>query len=318
VSVPTTEWILEQRGAKNSVDPNVPYAYLLEEEASLDTEFSGNAGNIDRVATIFLTNRECPFRCTMCDLWKNTTDETVPVGAIPSQIDFALSHLGEASVVKLYNSGNFFDRRAIPRDDWEPIAARVAGFRRVVVETHPRMLDGVERFAEMIAPAKLEVAMGLETVHPEVLAKLNKQMSLEDFESAAARLVLANVSIRTFILLQPPWIETAVASEWAMKSIQFAFDTGIRCCSVVPTRTGNGAMEVLQSTGHFQLPNLQSMESVLASGISLGRGRVFLDTWDIDRFASCPACDSLRITQIEQMNRQQQALPTVMCSECSM
>lgn len=315
MSVPTSEWILEQRGPKNSVDPHVPYAYLLEEEASFDAESSGKT---DRVATIFLTNRECPFRCTMCDLWKYTTDETVPGGAIPTQIDFALSRLGEATVVKLYNSGNFFDRRAIPRDDWESIAARVSGFRRVIVETHPRMLDGVERFAEMIAPAKLEVAMGLETVHPEVLLRLNKQMTLEDFESAAARLALANISIRAFILLQPPWIETAVASEWAMKSIQFAFDAGIRCCSVVPTRTGNGAMEALQSTGHFQLPTLLSMEKVLTSGLSLGRGRVLMDTWDIDRFASCLACDSLRIAQIKQMNRQQQPLPTIECRSCTM
>ena len=33
-------------------------------------------------AVVFLTNRECPFRCVMCDLWMNTLDETVPRGAI--------------------------------------------------------------------------------------------------------------------------------------------------------------------------------------------------------------------------------------------
>ena len=41
------------------------------------------------VATLFLTNRECPFRCLMCDLWKNTLEvgrsgsdpRTDPLGA---------------------------------------------------------------------------------------------------------------------------------------------------------------------------------------------------------------------------------------------
>ena len=31
---------------------------------------------------------------------------------------------------------------------------------------------------------QLEVALGLETVHPEVLARLNKQMTLDDFARA--------------------------------------------------------------------------------------------------------------------------------------
>jgi len=66
------------------------------------------------VATIFLTNRECPWRCVMCDLWKNTLIDSVPLGAIPSQIDYALARLPAARQIKLYNSGSFFDTQAIP------------------------------------------------------------------------------------------------------------------------------------------------------------------------------------------------------------
>ena len=99
-------WILCKRGKKNKVDPFKPYAYFVEKERTA-------SGLIENTATIFLTNSECPFRCLMCDLWKNTTDKPVPVGAIPKQIEWTLNKLPQAKHLKLYNSGNFFDGNKI-------------------------------------------------------------------------------------------------------------------------------------------------------------------------------------------------------------
>jgi uncharacterized Fe-S cluster-containing MiaB family protein len=130
----TNKWILAHRGPKNSVNPNEPYAFLVEKELM-------PSGKIEDVATIFLTNKECPFRCLMCDLWKNTTDSTVPLGAIPGQIEFALEKLPSVEHIKLYNSGNFFDPKAIPVEDYEAIAKLLCGFRTVLVENHPKLMD---------------------------------------------------------------------------------------------------------------------------------------------------------------------------------
>src|SRR2546427_4954498 len=77
-------WILSRRSQRNPVDLRRPHAFLVEEERA-------ESGEIVSVATIFLTNRECPWRCLMCDLWKNTLTETVPAGAVPAQIDYALA-----------------------------------------------------------------------------------------------------------------------------------------------------------------------------------------------------------------------------------
>ena len=106
-------WILARRPARNSLDPSRPYAFFVEEERSA-------SGEVVPVATVFLTNRECPWRCLMCDLWKNTLAETVPAGAIPAQIDYALQRLPPARQIKLYNSGSFFDTQAIPRRTTRP------------------------------------------------------------------------------------------------------------------------------------------------------------------------------------------------------
>ena len=122
-------WILSLRMEKNQVDPSIPYAWLHEKEYCFPenqinpAEQNISRGKIEDVATVFLTNRECPYHCLMCDLWKNTTDQTPEPGNIPSQIKYALERMPAAKHLKLYNSGNFFDPNAIPEEDYEAIAA---------------------------------------------------------------------------------------------------------------------------------------------------------------------------------------------------
>lgn len=303
---PGDSMILAARGPKNTVDPRQPYAFLVEPERAAD-------GQIVDVATIFLTNRECPFRCLYCDLWKNTTWETVPVGAIPEQIDFALSRLPPASQIKLYNSGNFFDRQAIPLEDHPAIAERVRGFRTVIVENHPKLCtDDVLRFRNRL-DGELEVALGLETVHPEVLPRLNKRMSLQDFDRACDSLKSHGIAIRAFILLKPPGLAESEGIDWAVRSIKHAFAQGVRCCSVIPTRAGNGIMEQLESEGRFSPPRLSSLESVMEAGLKLAGGRVFVDLWDAQNFAACARCAEARIARLRTANLQQEIGPRVSC-----
>lgn len=304
--------ILDARPPRNSLSIDRPYEFLVEPERSAD-------GLVEDVATIFLTNRECPFRCLMCDLWKNTTVESVPVGAIPQQIDYAMERLPNAQHVKLYNSGNFFDHKAIPKADWPVIVDRVRSFKSVIVENHPKLCgDGCFEFRDMLAAheVELEIALGLETAHPEVLPRLNKQMTIEDFSQAATRLRGEEIRLRTFILLRPPFLTEAEGIEWAMRSIEFAFETGVSCCSVVPTRAGNGIMEQLEADGLFASPQLSSMEIVQERGIQLNAGRVFMDTWDAQRFATCPECADARIQRMAEMNLSKQVTPRIACGQC--
>jgi len=147
------------RPAKSAVDAWQPPVSLLERERT-------PAGDIESVLTIFLIGRECPFTCVFCDLWRNTLDESTPLGSLPAQIDAALASQGAATAVKLYNASNFFDPRSVPDADMEAIVGRVAGFDRITVESHPLGIgERCLRLAESL-DGHLEVAMGLETVHP--------------------------------------------------------------------------------------------------------------------------------------------------------
>jgi radical SAM enzyme (TIGR01210 family) len=318
-------FVLQHRPPKHVLNPRRAYVALWEEERD-------ERGVLVPTAVVLLTNRECPFRCVMCDLWMNTLDERVPTGAIPEQIRVALSELQPSRQVKLYNAGSFFDPQQIPLEDDEAIAREVAGFERVIVESHPAFLAGPYaerclRFKASIS-GRLEVAIGLETAHPEVLARLNKRMSLDAFRRAADFLLQHDISLRVFVLLSPPFMPAGDALEWACRSIDFAAECGATACSVIPTRGGNGAMEALGDA--FTPPRLPALESVIEYGLGPPRSRrfgragtgrfgpamrIFSDLWDIQRFYSCD-CSSARAARLAAMNREQRITPRVSGCEC--
>jgi len=303
------QWILSKRGRKNTVNPRKPYAWLVEKERTA-------SGRLEDTAIIFLTNRECSFHCLMCDLWKNTTNVSLPAGAIPEQIEWALKQLPEARNLKLYNSGSFFDERAIPEEDYKSIASLVKNFETVIVESHPRLIN--EKcliFRDMLKP-DLQIALGLETVHTEVLRKLNKQMTLEDFRNSVSFLTQHGILSRAFILLRPPFLSESEGIFWAERSIDFAFSAGVECCTVIPVRAGNGAMDLLMEKNYFAQPDIRSLEKVLEYGIRLNSGRVFADVWDLGMFSSCKKCIDKRTNRLITLNLNQKITSPIRCT-CS-
>jgi archaeosine synthase beta-subunit len=310
-------FVLDRRGSRVRHDPFTHQGLIVEDERTSE-------GARARVATVLLTGRECPWRCTMCDLWRYTTTADTPRGAIPAQIAGVRGEIGSepVTVLKLYNAGSFFDPRAVPEADYDAIAAELTGLERVVVESHPalvgrridRLLAALKRHAHN--PPRLEVAMGLETAHPDALERLNKRFTLEDFHRAARALADRDVALRVFLLISPPFVPADEQDAWLLESIDAAFSCGATVVSLVPTRPGNGAIDALADAGMFRKPDLDDIERRFALALERGRhrGRVFVDLWDLDRFATCSGCLEARRERMHAMNLEQRALPPVFCS----
>ncbi|MCS6976711.1 MAG: hypothetical protein NZM31_06825 [Gemmatales bacterium] len=299
-------WILAQRPAKPWNDPWQLGGWLVEEEPLPD-------GSVVQVGTLFLTNRECPFRCLMCDLWRYTTDERVPHGAIVHQIVEGLRRLPPVKHLKLYNAGSFFDAQAIPTPELPRVAELLTDFDRVIVECHPRLVD--RRCVEFSRRLKgcLEIALGLETCHPDALARLNKRMTLPDFRRAADFIRTNGLRLRAFVLSTLPFLSRQENLDWACASIEFAFQCGADIVTVIPTRTGNGAMDWLQGQGHFTPPTIADLEAIHAYGLRLERGVVLIDLWDASKLAHCTNCGSSRLDRLGRMNLQQKLEPPITC-----
>jgi uncharacterized Fe-S cluster-containing MiaB family protein len=117
-------------------------------------------------------------------------------------------------------------------------------------------------------------------------------------------------------MLRPPFLNEQEGIHWAIETIKFAFNSETSCCTIIPTRAGNGAMDRLQSEGHFHPPGIASLESVQEAGIGLGKGLVFADTWDLQIFSHCNHCFEERKNRINHMNLTQEIPPPVRCN-CS-
>jgi radical SAM enzyme (TIGR01210 family) len=331
-------FVVERRGTRAAHDPWGHQGVIVEDERAED-------GSIARVATVFLTGRECPWRCVMCDLWRYTIEEDTPVGAIPGQIaaarkqaeaDGGSGRISAINAMKLYNAGSFFDPRAVPESDYDDIAAQLGGLERVIVESHPALIGvRVDRFLDELArqcsragraevagsevlPPRLEVAMGLETAHPVALERLHKRVTLERFAEAAEELRRRDVALRVFVLISPPFIPSDEQDMWLLRSIDFAFECGASVVSLIPTRPGNGAIEALRDERQFRMPTLEDIERSFAGALARvrharrGRRRVFVDLWDLQRFADGGVDESdlaARRERLRLMNVEQRILP---------
>jgi archaeosine synthase beta-subunit len=328
-------WVLDLRSPRPRHDAWRYQDLIVEDERTAQ-------GAVARVGTVFLTGRECPWRCVMCDLWRYTIADDTPPGAIPAQLSAARQALRQRSddiaQLKLYNAGSFFDPRAVPENDYSDIAVQLAGLERVIVESHPSLVGSrVDRFIDALAahagasgaPPELEVAMGLETAHAGALERLHKRMTLDDFAAAADGLRHRGAELRVFLLVAPPFVPAGEQDAWLLRSIDVAFDSGAGVVSLVPTRGGNGAMEALTAAGEFRQPCLADIERSVDAVFSRAtshepratshkpRGtRVFIDLWDLERFADCTPCFAARRARLHAMNLEQRVLPPVSCPSC--
>ena len=301
------------RGPKPAVDPWKAHGSLVEDERR-------PGGLVERALTIFLAGAECPFTCSFCDLWRYTTDEATPRGALPAQIEQTLERSEEGSLslqrIKLYNASNFFDRRAVPLDDLPRIAALCAPFTGVTVESHastvgPATVDFARRLS-----GRLEVAMGLETISPNGSAYLNKRLDLDRFDRAASFLLEHDVDIRVFVLLGAPGIASEDAVEWTVRSAEYAAQRGAAIVSIIPVRGGNGEMERLATLGLFTPPRLRQLESALDRCLDLNGTVVTADLWDVERLPACSECRVPRIERLRRLNVTGKAEPPVRCATC--
>jgi radical SAM enzyme (TIGR01210 family) len=299
------------RSPKASFDPYVAHGSLIEEERR-------PGGTKEKSLTVFLTGAECPFTCSFCDLWKWTIDGPTPPGALATQLRSVIDAFDGAPPdrLKLYNASNFFDPRAVPTEDLHAIAALAAAFPALTVESHASTIgDRTLAFADRLQ-ARLEVAMGLETIHPTAAANLNKRLDLGRFDSAATFLTTSGIDLRVFILLGAPYVPAGESIDWTLRTIEYAVERGASMISIIPVRGGNGEMERLRALGQFLPPTLHQLEETLDRCSQFTGVVVSADLWDVERLSACDHCREQRIDRIRQRNSSGFAAPRVDCAVC--
>jgi radical SAM enzyme (TIGR01210 family) len=298
------------RGPKPTVDPWTAHGSIVEDERRPN-------GTLEHALTIFLAGAECPFTCAFCDLWRYTIDGPTPAGAIPKQIEHTLATTdGPPGRIKLYNASNFFDRRAVPTADLPRIAELCAPFGGVTVESHASTIGpAAVEFARTLR-GRLEVAVGLETIHPVAMTHLNKRLDLPRFDRAAELVAAHGIDLRVFVLLGAPGIAPDESAEWTVRSVDYAVARGAAVVSIIPTREGNGEMERLAAAGLFTPPTLRQLEEALDRCLAHRGAVVTADLWDVERLAACAHCRTARVARLRRLNLTGIAEPPIECRAC--
>ena len=276
-------------------------------------------GRIERTLTVFLAGAECPFTCSFCDLWQWTLDGPTPPGALVTQLERVLAALEEPypERLKLYTASNFFDRRAVPREDWAALARLAAPFAAVTVESHASTIgDATLEFARVLGGRSLEVAVGLETVHPGAMAQLNKRLELSRFDAAARLLADAGIDLRAFVLLGAPHVPAEESVAWTVRTAEHAAACGAAVVSIIPVRGGNGEMERLQALGAFTPPTLLQLEAALDESLGFEGTAVGADMWDVALLPACEVCRARRVERMARINLSGRAEPRILCDAC--
>ena len=275
-------------------------------------------GKIEQALTVFLTGAECPFTCSFCDLWQWTLDGPTPPAALTRQLGSVLGARDGQTPdrLKLYNASNFFDQRAVPSEDVLGIAKLAAPFAAITVESHANTIGAKTlEFARQI-PGRLEVAMGLETIHPAAAAQLNKRLDLARFDSAARFLSDNGIDLRVFVLLGAPYVPVDESVAWTVRTVEYAVERGASVVSIIPVRGGNGELERLQELGHFTPPTLLQLEESLDLSLQFTSAVVTADLWDVDRLPACEQCHAERVERLRRANVSGRAESRVSCGLC--
>jgi archaeosine synthase beta-subunit len=175
------------------------------------------------------------------------------------------------AMVKIFTSGSFFDPREVPPAFLDDVAALFAG-KVVIAETRTEYVaeDVLTSFRENLEAggnaAALYVAMGLETTNDYIRDKcIRKGHTFDDFKDAVETARRADVGIKTYLMMKPPYLTEREALADMKKSIRevipYSDIISMNLCTI-QTRT---EVEQYWKQGSYRPPYLWSALDALLS-----------------------------------------------------
>jgi len=177
----------------------------------------------------------------------------------------------EDRVVKIYTSGSFLDPEEVPESVRVRIidALAAAGVEKLVFESRPEYVTREEVEAS-VAKIRTEVAIGLETSSDLVRDhSIRKGFSFAQFKEAADAVHRGGGSVKTYLLLKPPFLSEASAISDALRSARDAAPhSDVLSLNLTNIQRGT-PLERMWLFGDYRTPWLWSAAEVLKNVSSM-------------------------------------------------
>ncbi len=204
-------------------DERRPREFDPREYISTWTEKDLLAGKVVDAWVIIFRTRGCYWArasgCSMCGYVNDVAQEVSPADIL-HQLDTVLKKHAGQPTVKVYTSGNFFDDHEVSPDVRERLL-RDLGDRcdKVIVETLAHLLRKDQLEHAMRYVDALEIALGLESTNDRVLKNaVNKVWGLKEHAKAADLAHELGATVKTYLLIKPPFLTEREAIEDAVCS----------------------------------------------------------------------------------------------------
>lgn len=268
-------------------------------------------GSRARCLTIILSTTGCSWwrdegGCYMCGYNEKASDRSITCDNIIAQFDKAWESFDKQSLVKVYTSGSFTDEKEVPLVARESILKRVSeGGAKMLFESRPEYITAETMRACIDICSDLEVAIGLESANDRILEKsIHKGFAFSDYERAAKCANKAGASVRTYLLLKPPYLTEEEAISDTLDSISKASPFS-RVITVNPVNVQRRTrIEKMWKSWAYRPPWLWSVIEVLRNADS-GKSLLLssLVGGGSDRGAhNCGSCDADVIASIDGFN----------------
>lgn len=202
--------------------------------------------------------------CSMCG-YNSASEAGITADDLIVQVDAAMDRYRDEPFVKIYTSGSFLDEREVPLAAREEIVRRFEGVERLLVESRPEFITK-ESLASL--PAQTTMALGMESASDRVLRdSINKGFLLDDHLRAVKALQEAELAIRSYVLLKPPFLSERAAMADSLAAVRLASGYADEI-SINPLNVQRGTLvERLWRRGEYRPPWIWSLATVLEQGL---------------------------------------------------
>jgi len=213
---------------KRKYDLSRPVATWTEKDVR-DGGDDGGGGGGDEIVDAFviiLRSPGCRWHrtsgCSMCGYFSDTYP--VNVGQLKKQILSAHDRYQGQPVVKLFNSGSFFDEADLPPEARSSFLETFGGrAKKLIVESRPEVITEEVLSIFEKTESEVEVALGLESSNDQLLTySINKGFTFKDYVKAATHIREKGMKVKTYLLLKPPYLTGQEAIQDAVASVRDA------------------------------------------------------------------------------------------------
>jgi radical SAM enzyme (TIGR01210 family) len=243
--------------------------------------------------------------CSMCGYFIDCHPD-VDGANIVTQMERALEEPNGQSILKIFTSGSFLDNREVSPDVRGKVLSMASGrFEQVIVETRPEYVTK-ESIEECLAHVDgLQIALGLESANDMVLKhSINKGFLYDDYVKAATAVKKAGASLKTYLLIKPPFLTENEAIRDAVGSAKKIRDiTDVISFNPVNVQRGT-LVERLWRRGEYRPPWLWSVVQTLKECRDLGTRIASFPTGGGRKRGAhnCYDCDSDVLKEIEEFS----------------